>query len=931
MAAIVRARLSRSLVSQLLAASRSFSLRLTLQRRLSTTPASEAAAAFRQHGHLRAKLDPLGLMRVDEATDHLLAQAEASLDEGTRAALLAAYCGQIGSETAHLESAEERAWWANALETASPGLTPAERRNAHVFLQKADVFEAFLGKKRPGFKRYSGEGTEGSLLAADAVFAAAAAAGVADVVVGQAHRGRLALLMELGYPPRKLLSKIEGNDDFPAAQPGVDDVSSHAFISVERRYAGGRTRVSLLPNPSHLEAINPVAAGKVRAKRDSGSSPSALCVILHGDAAVSGQGVVAETFQMADLIGYTIGGTVHVISNNQVGYTAEGAVAGRSSRYASDVAKVVAAPVLHVNGEDTEALVRAARLAVAYRTAFGKDVVLDVIGYRRHGHNEVDEPRFTNPTMYAAVTGRPSFADTYANALVARGEVSRESIAGLRSKLEEHLNAELVAARTTFTAASGTIGADATRTAFGGSWGAMRQATTEELDSSPPTGVAIEVLRSIAAASVAVPPGFVVHDRLVRGHSKPRLALASPDASPAGAPLIDWSTAEALAFGSLLLEGNTVRLSGQDVERGTFSQRHAVFVDQESGAKHTPLTLAGPAGSPPLPFFPSSSNLSEFAVMGFELGYSWDDPRALVLWEAQFGDFVNGAQIIIDQFLTGSESKWMRSTGLTLLLPHGFDGAGPEHSSARIERFLQAVNSQGWAGAGGNGGVGAGDKCAVEPLNMLVAIPTTPANYFHLLRRQQARPFRKPLVIFTPKTLLRAAVATSSLEDLGPGTAFASVLHDVYPAGAETPVANGFVFDSRLASDAARVERTLLVCGKVYSELARRRAEVVAAGGAGAGAASRTAIVRVEELAPWPAAALEAVLSSFPALKSVEWVQEEPANAGAWTWASAHLSLRAGGASVRLLARPALPTPAVGMGKRNKAQQDALLAAALPS
>ena len=648
---------------------------------------------------------------------------------------------------------------------------------------------------------------------------------------------------------------------------------------------------------------------------------------------------------MSLLPGYSVGGTVHVITNNQIGFTAEGCTAGRSSRYASDMAKVVGAPVLHVNGESVREVILACRLAVAYRQTFGKDVVVDLIGYRKHGHNELDEPAFTSPRMYERVRSLTSFPSRYAAALEAEGVLAPGQRAAMISKLNGHLEAEFAAAAAKFTKAHGSMGLPPSSpssssesaavpptglvvgdgTSFAGKWLGTRQASQADMLTSPPTGVDVTTLRSIGAASVAVPAGFRVHDRLVRHHIQPRLTSLGYDPATgalnpawdvsAAGQSIDWATAEALAFGSLLAQGHDVRLSGQDSQRGTFSHRHAVLHEQgPAGGTHTPLahlTSLTTGTTTPGRFEPVSSLLSELAVLGFEYGYSWESPSPLVLWEAQFGDFGNGAQAVIDTFISSSESKWLRQSGLVMLLPHGYDGAGPEHSSARIERYLQLVNAQALARSGGAGWDTEGDKAVSEATNMIVAQPTTPANYFHLLRRQIARPFRKPLVIVKPKLVIRHPQAVSSLLDMAPGTAFQPVLPDTLAAAA------GYA-----PSDVTRV---LLTSGKLYYELAKRRADIIR---------GDTAVIRVEEIAPFPTQGVIAhIKATYANVKSVHWVQEEPVNGGAWTFAEAHLTpalASAGLPAVTYIGRPALAAPAVGLSKANKAQQDALLAAAIP-
>ena len=885
--------------------------------------ASAAADAYRCHGHLRARLSPLAFAAVRAGG---AAEAEAALllpppDGSAEARALAhAYCGAIGFEFMHCATSAERALFARAAEEAPPAgaagpaasaaaASPAELRNAAQLMLRGHELEAFLGRKWVGLKHYGGSGCEALLPAVDAVLAAAGAAGVQSVVLGQAHRGRLALLVALlGYPARKLFHKLDGRDDVPRALPGLDDVSSHLLVSGERH----GVRFSLLANPSHLELVNGAALGKARAQRDAGAN--AMALLIHGDAAFAGQGSVMESLAMSQTPAFSTRGSVHILTNNLLGFTAAAGV-GRSSTYASDAAKAIDAPVLHVDAEQPAEVLRACRLAVAYRAAFGKDVFVDLVGYRRHGHNEVDEPGFTSPALYKEIRAREPLALAFADGVL--GRPAREA---QQAKLAAQLEAELAAARATLTSETGATGLGsgapasaagdhvvADGTAFARKWRGVRLVrSNEELHENPPTGVSLDALRRLGRASVAVPPGFAVHDRLQRSHVAARLAAmgegegGGSGGGGGGGRVVDWATAETLAFLSIAADGLKVRLSGQDAERGTFSNRHAVLVDQVSEARHAALTAAS-GGRVEV----HSSLLSELAPLSFEYGYSLESPEQLVLWEAQFGDFANCAQSTIDNFVATSESKWLRSTGLVLLLPHGQDGAGPEHSSARIERFLQLTNGRAWEGpdslladaAAAAGGV---DKARDEPLNLLVAQPTTPANYYHLLRRQVARGFRKPLVVATPKQLLRLDEARSALAEMGPGTRFRPVLGD-----------------ERAEADAARVTRVVLCSGKLFYELDAARKGL-----------GHLALIRIEELAPWPAEAIAAELAKFSGAREVVYAQDEPANAGAWAFARAQLEA-AGVAGVRYCGRPALATAAAGVKLRNAAMQASVISLAL--
>ncbi|TYZ64557.1 hypothetical protein PybrP1_008624 [[Pythium] brassicae (nom. inval.)] len=888
------------------------------------------ARAFRRHGHLQADLDPLGLAVPQMAPELQPGNFAALFDRDVAAAaaqelalpapagggvrtgravyeqLQQAYCGKLGFEFEHVSAPEERAWLAAAAEALDQQfpVLPSELRNAYTSMLSADVFEAFMAKKFASFKRYSGEGAEAMLPAVSAVLSAAAGAGVSDVVLGMPHRGRLALLVSLlEYPAHKLFYKVQGHSEFPAGFRGVDDVTSHLAQSLDKRVGGGSdpqraVHVSLLHNPSHLEIINAVATGKVRAKNDAGAR--AMALLLHGDAAFSGQGCVPEGLSLAQLPSFATGGSVHVIVNNQVGYTTT-ARDGRSTRYASDVAKGFEAPVLHVNGESVRHVLQAARLAVAYRTRFGKDVVLDLVGFRRHGHNEVDEPRFTQPTMYAAVGRAARFPVKFSEELQATGLVTADGAQKLVARLNAHLEAELALATTGGYAPTEVD-------AFRGKWAGMGQPSVADLYTQPPTGVALSELVDVGLASVDLPAHVQAHDRLQRTHVDARRKMLRADAPER--VRVDWATAEAMAFGSLLRDGQSVRLAGQDCRRGTFSQRHAAFTDQASEELWFPFQhLPGARGR----FAVVNSNLSELAVMGFEYGYSWEDPATLVLWEAQFGDFFNGAQIVIDQFLACGESKWMRQSGLVLLLPHGYDGAGPDHSSGRVERFLQLVDSPALvpAAATTTKTKAADWRAYQHDTNLIVANPTTPANYFHLLRRQQARAFRKPLVVMGPKTLLRLSDATSALPELGPGTSFQPVYSDASVA------------------DPAAVTTVYFCSGKFYYDLVRERARRSAT-------PSEIAIVRLEELAPFPFQQVADEMAKYANVARVAYVQEEPLNQGAWLYAKAHLEkvVVGGGGSkpkplpIAYIGRESLAACAVGLSKRNTEQAQAIFAQA---
>ncbi|DAZ94118.1 TPA: hypothetical protein N0F65_008982 [Lagenidium giganteum] len=878
-------------------------LHLHQARALSTSLESLAlrsmVTAFRQYGHMEADLDPLqlhGKRAVDELdasrfqalfAHNLPAQDNVALPNGAAHAsgkeiydhLHRTYCGKIGYEFEHISSAEEKQWLAEAaesLETRFPVL-PSDMRNAYTQMLMADVFETFMAKKFSSFKRYSGEGAEAMLPAVNAVLNAAAVSGVSDVVIGMPHRGRLAMLVSLlEYPAHKLFHKVQGHSEFPEGIRGVDDVTSHIAQSVDKHFGDRQVHVSLLHNPSHLEIINAVTTGKVRAKNDNGAR--AMAFMLHGDAAFSGQGCVPEGLSLSQLPGFKTDGSVHLIVNNQVGFTTT-FKDGRSTRYSSDIAKGIEAPVIHVNGESVHHVIQAARLAVAYRNHFHKDIVIDMIGFRRHGHNEVDEPRFTQPRMYEAISKAGRFPIKYSEQLQHTGLVTEAGVQKLVDRFTSHLEKELQIVTDGYKPSE--------VDAFKGKWQHMSQPAVDDLYENPSSGLDLNTLVDVGLESVRLPANIQAHDRLQRTHVESRKKMLSKD-NPNDVR-VDWATAEAMAFGSLLQEGHSVRLAGQDCRRGTFSHRHAAFTDQKTEELYFPFRhMPSAKGN----FTVINSNLSELAVMGFEYGYSWEDPKNLVLWEAQFGDFFNGAQIVIDQFLACGESKWMRQSGLVLLLPHGYDGAGPDHSSGRVERFLQLVDTPALVPVGKK----TDWKEFQHDTNIIVVNPTTPANYFHLLRRQQLRSFRKPVVVMGPKTLLRLPEAQSPLQELGPDTSFQPVYSDAS------------------ITDPTAVKKVMFCSGKLYYDLVKERAKRSAN-------PEEIAIIRVEELAPFPFAQVAAEMEKFEGAKKVVWVQEEPLNQGAWTYAKAHLEkVLSKKLPIEYIGRESLAACAVGLSKRNAQQ-----------
>ncbi|TRM58893.1 thiamine diphosphate-binding protein [Schizophyllum amplum] len=876
------------------------------------------ADMLRTHGHRAANIDPLNLVprepvaALDPARYELGGSYDvhgivfADSDRGTEWTLKAVvdhlhavYVGRIAYEYMHSPHKAERLWFQRHLEAREERPAP-DRQRIHALLARSEALDKFLQLKFPNLKRYGLEGGEAMIPALDALFRVAAHAGIQHTLLAMPHRGRLNVLLGLlGYPPAGLFRKIRGGsevpDEFMDAKDDVldyrgaeGDVLSHLTAVHELEYGGRRVEVELLPNPSHLEAINPVALGKARAKQyallknssaDCALGDRVLCVQVHGDASFTGQGVVMEGIGLSNLPHFTTGGSVHLVVN--IGYTTP-AHGARSSLYCSDIGKMVGAPVLHVNGDYPEDVERAMEVAFAYRDRFRKDVIVDLLVYRRWGHNELDVPDLTSPKMYAQIRARQSVPQLYAARLVEDGKLTAAEAEQERTTYRAELEAELAREG----ARDSTTGEPAYKPEWKAppGWESMVWPASSDAIRAPDTGVDERTLAEIGRASVAVPEGFALHDKL-RRHIKHRLQAIEAGKS------LDWATAEAMAFGTLLRDGNDVRISGQDVGRGTFSQRHAMLVDQQTEQVAVPLNdwmeAQGSAGRLEL----ANSSLSEMAVLGFEYGASWERPSLLPIWEAQFGDFFNGAQVIVDTFITSAETKWLRQSGIVLLLPHGLDGAGPEHSSSRIERMLQLTN----------------DPYIfqeTEPdVNMHVTFPTTPAQYFHLLRRQMIRNFRKPLIVAAPKGLLRLPAASSTLGDMAPGTAFEPVLAD--PS----------------ISDPSTVDRVLIISGKLYYELVKARA-----------AGDTTAIVRLEELCPFPFARLRSVLRQYTRAKRFVYVQEEPRNQGAWGHVVARVigtGVLPEGAELEYVGRGPSAIPAPGLGTLYKAQQAEVIRRAL--
>jgi multifunctional 2-oxoglutarate metabolism enzyme len=770
------------------------------------------------------------------------------------------YCRRVGIEYMHIQGPEERRWIQDRIEIKYTKPDTDEQKHLLNRLNAAEAFETFLQTKYVGQKRFSLEGGESLIPLLDAVLRSSAEAGLDEMVIGMAHRGRLNVLANIvGKPYEKIFNEFEGQMD-PKSAHGSGDVKYHLgqtgkYTTPDGEYS---TTVSVVANPSHLEAVDPVLEGIVRAKQDRLDlglhGYTVLPVLVHGDAAFAGQGVVAETLNLSQLRGYRTGGTVHVVVNNQVGFTTAPEYS-RSSLYSTDVARMIQAPIFHVNGDDPEAVIRVAKLAFEYRQSFNKDVVIDLVCYRRRGHNEGDDPSMTNPRMYEIIDTKRSVRKLYTEELIGRGDITvqdaEEQLRDYQQQLEQVFKA--------------------TRDSAGSP--PRPRSLTEEPEPQVDTAIDASVVRAVGQAHVELPKGFTPHKRVQQ--LLDRRAKMSADGG------IDWGFGELIAFGSLLSQGVTVRLAGQDSRRGTFVSRHASVVDARTGKDFLPLSTLATGNAR---FFVHDSLLSEYAAMGFEYGYSVENPDALVLWEAQFGDFVNGAQSIVDEFVSSGEVKWGQRSSLVLLLPHGQEGQGPDHSSGRPERFLQL--------------------CAQD--NMRVANPTTPANYFHLLRRQALSSKRKPLVVFSPKSLLRHKLAVSSVADFTIGT-FQPVLAD------------GGINGTPLSRES--VKRVLLCAGKVYYDLYQSRAQR---------GITDTAIIRMERIYPLPVEELKAVLAQYPNAEDFAWVQEEPANQGAWSFVALNLLEHLEGVRLRRISRPAAAAPAVGSAKLHDAEQAALVEAALP-
>jgi 2-oxoglutarate dehydrogenase E1 component len=836
--------------------------------------------AYRMHGHLAAHLDPLGSepvgdpalepeLLVPKLTRELQEQIPASvLRVGVEGETLAEvlpklrdiYCGTIAYEIEHISDHQERVWLRQAIESGRyrRPLSKDERRRLLERLTEVEGFEHYLKRSFLGQKQFSIEGLDVMVPMLDEAVELGADAGAHEVVIGMAHRGRLNVLAHIiGRPYEEILREFEGERTIEAiaatAEGASGDVKYHLGAVGRRSTKAGEATVLLAANPSHLEAVDPVVEGITRAEQTDRSSTAgvhdpavALPVLIHGDASFPGQGVVAETLNLQRLLGYTTGGTLHLIANNQVGFTTEPAD-GRSTRYSSDLAKGFDNPIIHVNADDPEAAISAIRLALAFRRRFGSDVVVDLVGYRRHGHNEGDEPSFTQPLMAERIASHPTVSALYGQQLAETGDVSPEEAEGLAKEMQDRMRAAHETLKTSLASPQPPSG----------------ESTPAAAEGSVETGVPAEQLRKLSAELVRVPEGFTVNPKLVK------MLERRIEALDAGG--IDWGHAESLAVASLLVEGIPVRLTGQDTERGTFSHRHLVLHDAHTGAQHAPIMHLSDASAS---FEAYNSPLSEYGALGFEYGYSVTAPEALVLWEAQFGDFVNGAQIIVDQFLVSGLAKWRQTSRLTLLLPHGYEGNGPEHSSARLERFLQLAAQE----------------------NIRIVNATTSAQYFHLLRRQALDPNARPLVVMTPKGLLRMKEASSRLSDLAEGR-FEPVLGDP-------------------TVDRQRVTSLVITSGKLYYDVAGHELRPQA---------QNVALARLEQLYPFPVEATAELVASYPALEEVVWAQEEPQNMGAWRPIRHRLEEAVAGRPLRYVGRPWRASPSEGYPTSHLRAQDRIV------
>ena len=845
--------------------------------------------AYRARGHLKAKTDPLNLAKVNEHPElspefygfteadydrHIFIDNVLGLETATLRQILSTledtYCGSIGVEYLHIQDPEQKSWIQQRIENIrnQTDFTDKGKQAIYERLVDAESFERFLNKKYTGTKRFGLDGSEAVIPALEQIAKRGSQLGLEEIVIGMAHRGRLNVLNNvLQKPFRAIISEFMGNPSNPEETGGSGDVKYHMGSSSDREFDGINVHFTLNANPSHLEVVNPVVIGRVRAKqnqRNDKKRNKVLGLLIHGDAAFAGQGILAETFDFAELRSYKTGGTLHLIINNQIGFTTSPAYS-RSSPYCTDVAKIVMAPIFHVNADDPESVVHVSRIATEFRQKFSADAVIDIIGYRRYGHNEGDEPSFTQPIMYKKISNHPFVTKIYSEKLISENKMTSEEAKNIYDKRNAFLEQEFQAGNNYLPNKADWLE---------GKWSGLKKAPGLE-ERRGRTGVQIDKIRAVGNVMTSVPKNFEVHRKLQRVLDNRKKSLDE------GAN-IDWSTAEQLAFGTLLIEGNPVRLSGQDCGRGTFSQRHAVFIDQNSEERYIPLSnITKDQGS----FEVIDSPLSEAGVLGFEYGFSQAEPNALVMWEAQFGDFANGAQVIVDQFISSGEAKWLRMSGLVMLLPHGYEGQGPEHSSARLERYLRL--------------------CAED--NIQVVNCTTPANYFHVLRRQLCRDFRKPLIVMTPKSLLRNKLCVSNIEDMSEETSFHRVIFD----------------DDNKTAD-KKIERVIICSGKIFYDLfeAREKNKLY-----------NIRILRLEQIYPFPKNSLQKYISKTPQAKII-WCQEEPENMGSWSFIDRRLESVLVNSKCKFnrpiyAGRPEAASPATGTMSRHLKEQKLLVDQAL--
>ena len=851
--------------------------------------------AYRIRGHLTADLDPLNILKNDTHPELQPANYgfhESDMDRliyidnvlGLELATMReivdivkrTYCGTFALQYMHISNPSESQWLKERIEGYGKEINFTKRGRKAILnkLVEAEGFEKFLHVKYMGTKRFGLDGGESLIPAMEQIIKRGGALGVKDIIIGMPHRGRLNVLVNvLAKPLRAIFNEFQGGSFKPKEVDGSGDVKYHLGASSDREFDGNKVHLSLTANPSHLEAVNPVVLGKARAKQeqyDDDTRRSVMPILLHGDAAFAGQGVVAECFGLSGLTGHRTGGTMHIVINNQIGFTTAPHFS-RSSPYPTDIALMVEAPIFHVNGDDPEAVVHAARVATEFRQKFAKDVVLDIFCYRRFGHNEGDEPMFTQPFMYKTIKKHKTTLQLYSERLIADGLMPKSEIENCKDNFQEILNNEFDAGKDYKPNKADWLD---------GRWSHLNQ--NKENYQRGSTSISSKSFDQISKALTKKPKNFQLHKTVERQ------LIGKAEILKAGEAL-DWATGEALAFGSLLLEGFPVRLSGQDSARGTFSQRHSVLIDQETEERRYPLNHIDKNQKY---YEVIDSMLSEYAVLGFEYGYSLSEPNALVVWEAQFGDFANGAQIMFDQFICSGERKWLRMSGLVMLLPHGFEGQGPEHSSARLERFLQNSAEENW----------------------IIANCTTPANYFHILRRQLHRTYRKPLVLMTPKSLLRNKFAVSSKKEFVEGSSFHRVLWDDAQKG---------ISKTKLKED-IKIKRIIACSGKVYYDLLQER---------DTHNLTDTYLLRVEQLYPVPALALTKELGRFKNADLI-WCQEEPKNQGAWSFIEPNLEQILGRLKVKakranFVGRPPSASPATGLASQHKEQQEKLVFEAL--